>query len=120
MSTTPGALEDRSVGTTREEVLAALTLQKRAYMDEGMVTAETRIDRIDRAIAILVDHQDAFADALSRDFGHRSKPMSRAGDVMVGVASLKYAKKHLRRWMKPERRKLDFPLGLLGAKAYVA
>ncbi len=120
MSTTPGALEDRSVGPTREEMLAALTLQKRAYMEEGIVSAETRIDRIDRAIAILVDHQDAFADALSRDFGYRSKPMSRTADVMVGVASLKHAKRHLHRWMKPERHKLDFPLGLLGAKAYVS
>lgn len=100
-------------------MLGVLQRQKQAYLDEGEVTAATRIDRIDRAIALLVDNEDAFVDALARDFGHRSRGVSRVADIMTPLMSLKHAKKHVRRWMKPERRKLDFPLGLLGARAHV-
>jgi coniferyl-aldehyde dehydrogenase len=100
-------------------MLSVLRRQKQAYLDEGEVTAATRIDRITRAITLLVDHEDAFVDALARDFGHRSRDVSRVVDIMTPLVSLKHAKKHVHRWMKPERRKLDFPLGLLGAKAHV-
>jgi coniferyl-aldehyde dehydrogenase len=34
-----------------------------------------------------------------------------------GISAI--GKKHIRRWMKPEKRKLDSPLGLLGAKAHI-
>ncbi|MEL6725142.1 MAG: coniferyl aldehyde dehydrogenase, partial [Pseudomonadota bacterium] len=32
---------------------------------------------------------------------------------------LKFSKKHMRKWMRPEKRKVDFPLGLLGSKAQI-
>ncbi|MFT4767727.1 MAG: coniferyl-aldehyde dehydrogenase, partial [Glaciecola sp.] len=37
---------------------AALDTQRDAYLKEGMVTASTRIDRIDRAIDALVRHSE--------------------------------------------------------------
>ena len=33
------------------------------------------------------------------------------------IETLKHAKKHLRSWMRPEKRRPNFPLGLLGARA---
>jgi len=53
------------------------------------------------------------------DFGHRSPDVSLAFDVSGSIDALKHAKKHLRKWMRPEKRSPQFPLGLFGAKAVV-
>lgn len=78
-----------------------------------------RSDRIQRAIALLVDHADAFAKAASEDFGHRSRDQTLMTDIMPAIGALKHAQKHMKSWSKGEKRKPTFPLGLLGAKANV-
>jgi coniferyl-aldehyde dehydrogenase len=78
-----------------------------------------RRDRIDRAIALLIDHKDAFAKAVSADFGHRSTEQTLMTDIMPSVGALKHARKHFEAWSRNEKRKAMFPLGLLGAKAEV-
>ena len=102
---------------TYEDMQIALDRQRKAFLTEGVVGAEIRIDRIDRAINILEKHGSRFGDAMAADFGHRSRDLSKQTDINGSIEPLKYAKKHLRNWMKPERRKVMFPLGLLGARA---
>jgi coniferyl-aldehyde dehydrogenase len=100
-------------------IRAIVDRQRAAHIKEGAPSAERRIDWIDRAIALLVDNQKAIAEALSSDFGHHSDDATQFIEVMGSIAPLKHAKKHLRQWMKPEKRKAEFPLNLLGAKARV-
>ena len=102
---------------TYEDMQVALDRQRKAFLTEGVVGAETRIDRIDRAINILEKHGSRFGDAMAADFGHRSRDLSKQTDIDGSIEPLKYAKKHLRNWMTPEKRKVMFPLGLLGARA---
>lgn len=97
---------------------ALLQKQRDAFVAEGFVSAETRVDRLDRAISLLYDNQDAIAKALDQDFGNRSRHQTLM-EVYATLESLRHAKKHLRRWMKQERRKVPMPLSLLGAKARV-
>jgi coniferyl-aldehyde dehydrogenase len=86
----------------------------------GAPDAATRSGRIDRIIALLVDNADAFAAALSADFGHRSRDVSLFADIGATIGTLKYAKANLARWMRPERRRVTPAiLGLLGARASV-
>lgn len=99
-----------------QRILAAQRAGFTAALPESLAV---RSDRIDRAIALLVDHKDDFAKAVSNDFGHRSKEQTLMTDVMPSVSALKHAKKHLASWSRGERRKPTFPLGLLGAKAEV-
>ena len=103
--------------TTYEDMQVVLDRQREAFLTEGVVGAETRIDRIDRAINILEKHGSRFGDAMAADFGHRSRDLSKQTDIDGSIEPLKYAKKHLRNWMTPEKRKVMFPLGLLGARA---
>lgn len=103
----------------QEQMQHALDLQRAGYLHEGVVSAKTRIDRIDRAIDLLVTHQDRFVDALNADFGSRSSHQTKLGDVAGGVTPLKHAKSHVKTWMKSERRKATFPLGLLGARSRI-
>jgi coniferyl-aldehyde dehydrogenase len=96
-----------------------LERQRADYLREGEVAGTTRVDRIDRAIALLVDHRDRLVDAMMADFGHRSRHQSLFTDIAASIGPLKHAKKHLAEWMKPEKRRVDFPLNLLGARARI-
>jgi coniferyl-aldehyde dehydrogenase len=97
-----------------------LERQKKAHIKDGPPSIEKRIEWLDRAIGLLVGHKDAIADALREDFGHRSVHATMLTDVSGSIAPLKYAKENLKRWMRPEKRKVTPAiLGLFGAKASV-
>lgn len=106
-------------GPTLEDMQAVLGRQKQAYLAEGIVSAETRIDRLDRAINLLEKHGSGFADAMAADFGHRAMQLSKQTDIDGSIEPLKLARKQVRNWMKPEKRKPMFPLGVLGARARI-
>ena len=103
-------------GMTMRDVLA---LQRAAFMDELPVTLAVRKDRLNRAVAMIADHADAFCDALSEDFGHRSREQSMLTDVAASIAPLKHALRSVEGWMRRDSRAVQFPLGLLGARAWV-
>jgi len=93
--------------------------QRAAFLRDGTPPAKLRIDRIDRAIGLLVDNQKAICNAISEDFGCRAYEQSMLLDVFVAIEHLKYCRKHLRQWMKPERRSANLPFNLLGARAEI-
>jgi len=57
---------------------------------------------------------------MAADFGHRSIDQSKLTDIDGSIGPLKDAKKHLRKWMQPEKRKALFSLGMFGSRARVA
>ena len=105
--------------TAAAELQAILSTQRTAFKAEGPVAMATRIDRIDRCIALLVDNKDAICDAVNMDFGCRSRHVTLMTDIMNSVGSLKFVKKNLKKWMKPEKRAPFMPMNFLGAKAHV-
>lgn len=104
---------------TQADMQAILDRQKKAYIADGVVTAETRIDRLDRAINILKNHGTKLSEAMAADFGHRSMDQSKMTDIDGAIGPLQHAKKHVRQWMKPEKRKVMFPLGIFGARGRI-
>ncbi|SKB84446.1 coniferyl aldehyde dehydrogenase [Luteibacter sp. 22Crub2.1] len=101
-------------------MLDTLQRQKATQLAEGPPSASVRIDRLDRAIGLLVDHASDITDALREDFGHRSVDASMFTDVAASIEPLKHAKRHLRRWMRRERRPVSpAPLALIGARAWI-
>lgn len=96
-----------------------LDRQRKAFMAELPVSLESRRDRIKRAIAMLSENAERFCDALSEDFGHRSRDQSMVTDIAASVGPLKHALKHVKGWMKPEKKPVLFPLGLLGGRGWV-
>jgi coniferyl-aldehyde dehydrogenase len=101
------------------ELNRILEAQRSAFKAEGPVALETRVDRIDRCIAMLVDNQEAICAAVDKDFGSRSKHVTLMTDIMTSVGSLKFVKKNLKKWIKPEKRTPFIPMNFLGGKAYV-
>ncbi|MCW4463281.1 coniferyl aldehyde dehydrogenase [Sphingomonas sp. BT-65] len=96
-----------------------LDRQRAAFMAELPVSIATRKDRLRRAAAMLKDNAARFCDALSEDFGHRSPRQSMITDIVASTSPLRHAEKMVARWAKREKKPVLFPLGLLGARAWV-
>ncbi|OYY90225.1 MAG: coniferyl aldehyde dehydrogenase [Sphingomonas sp. 28-66-16] len=96
-----------------------LSDQRAAFTAEMPVSIAARKDRLNRAAAMLADNADRFCDAMSEDFGHRSREQSMLTDIAASIAPIRHAIKSLEKWARPDRRSVQFPLGLLGAKAWV-
>jgi coniferyl-aldehyde dehydrogenase len=104
------------IETRMQETLDA---QREDFLREGAVSAETRIDRIDRAMDALLKYQDRLCEALDSDFSCRARQVTLLTDVAASVQPLKHAKKHLRQWMRGEKRPTNFPLNLLGGRSRI-
>jgi coniferyl-aldehyde dehydrogenase len=103
---------------TESELLDLLKRQRRAVTGRP-VPAALRKDRLRRAIDLLITHEARLTDAMVEDFGVRSRDQSRLYDIVASLGPLKHAVAHVDRWMKPERRKVDPMLGLMGASAWI-
>lgn len=106
----------QAVARSLVEVLAT---QRKAFTAELPVCEAARRDRLKRCIAIIQENANAFAAAMSDDFGHRSHEQSMLTDIGVSIGAAKHALKNLSTWMRPEKRPVRFPLGLLGARARI-
>ena len=96
-----------------------LDAQRESFMAALPEPLSLRKDRLKRAAAMIRDHAARFCDALSEDFGHRSREQSMVTDIAGSIGPIKHAIKNLDKWAKVDKRAVQFPLGLLGAKAWV-
>jgi coniferyl-aldehyde dehydrogenase len=114
MNSPANAIDTAFEDYTMDDMNAILKKQRDSFLAEGFVSYETRIDRLDRLENLLHENQDALVHAMSKDFGHRSWHQSVVTDFYGSYEAIKHQKKELKKWMKPEKRRSPFPLGLLG------
>ena len=99
---------------------ALVELQRSKFRAEGEVTYSTRIDRLKRLKALIVENKTEFAETTKREFGGaRSYEFSLFSEFASKVEGIDYAMKHLKEWMKPEKRKTNKPMKFLGGKSQV-
>ena len=95
-------------------------LQRSMFRAEGEVTYATRIDRLKRLKALIVENKIEFAETTKREFGGaRSYEFSLFSEFASKVEAIEYSMKHLKEWMKPEKRKTNKPMNFLGGKSQV-
>lgn len=103
-----------------------LTRQRDAFALDPSPSHATRRDRLDRIGRMVKEHRDDWCDAISHDFGHRSRHETVLLEIAPLMASLRHTRWHLRQWMRPKRRgsSIEFlqlanwvqhqPLGVVG------
>jgi len=126
MSTTAAAHTGPSATPPADDLRATLERMKAAARKSGAPSYEERIRSLEKLERALVSRKDAIAEAVSRDFGNRSRHESLVSEVFLVVGAIKHAKAHLREWMDPEDREVGFvflpasvevvpqPLGVVG------
>jgi coniferyl-aldehyde dehydrogenase len=100
-----------------ELITQQLQLQKAAFLAEGPVPAAVRQDRLQRCVDLLKTNADRICEVISEDFGGRHPVSTLTMDVQTPIGHLKYAKKNVARWMRPQPRASVFPFNLFGARA---
>ena len=76
-----------------------------------------RMDDLARLAAMVRRYTDDLVRAVSADFGRRSHHETRVADVMVTLQEIAHLRRHLKGWMRPARRGLNW--AFLPARAEV-
>jgi coniferyl-aldehyde dehydrogenase len=106
-------------GDIETQMNTVLETQRADYLKEGVVSAETRIDRLERGIDVLIKYHDKVVEAVNTDFTCRPREVSLLTDVGASITAMKHSKKHVRKWMKAEKRPTMFPLNLFGGRSRI-
>ncbi|MFY2763820.1 coniferyl aldehyde dehydrogenase [Arenimonas sp. MALMAid1274] len=109
--------------------LRPLLDQVRAAHRKQVPDARQRLADLDKLAEAVRRHRDELTKAVSADFGRRSRHETLAADVMTTLDEIKYLRRHLKSWMRPQRRGLNWaflpargeirqqPLGVVGIVA---
>ena len=104
---------------SKDVMESKLSILKKRFLSSYNSDIKERIDRIKRIRALVEENTDAFHKTLEDDFGTRHEQLSLLADTLPVIAGANNALKHIHKWTKPDKRKPNFPLGLLGSKASV-
>jgi coniferyl-aldehyde dehydrogenase len=66
-------------------------------------TLDERLDRLKRLRAAISENEGRFEQAISADFGHRSRTETAIAETLLVLGEIKHATKHLKKWMAPQR-----------------
>lgn len=95
----------------------------------GALNYKQRIDLLTRLEASVRIYREDLVEACNKDFGRRARMETLGADVMVSLDEIKYARKNLRSWMRPQSRSVNItfkpargeirytPLGVVGVVA---
>ncbi len=90
--------------TALDALDAAYTRLRAAWDDEGGLDYAQRVQYIDRLREAIERWEEPLAAAVSEDFGHRSRHETAAAEIFPAIGTAKYIRKHLRGWMRGEKR----------------
>jgi coniferyl-aldehyde dehydrogenase len=104
-------IEDNQI----REMRAIFEAQKTAFAADPMPDAARRRDNLLRLKDALLANREKLAEAISVDFGNRSRHETFA-ELLGCVQGIRYARRHLRRWMRPSRRRAGMLLATTSCK----
>ncbi|MES2264186.1 MAG: coniferyl aldehyde dehydrogenase [Pseudomonadota bacterium] len=109
------------------EFTQCLQRQQAAYLADPNPTYAQRIADLKTLARMLKENQAALVDAINRDYGNRSEFETLFTEFFVVLEGIRDASSHLKKWMKPKKRKVDMmmyplaknrlipqPLGVVG------
>jgi coniferyl-aldehyde dehydrogenase len=97
-------LKDAPTNLAPSPLRAAFDQQRAACAGSNPPDVALRRGRLDRMLALLLANADALADAIDRDFAGRSRHETQLAEIFPSVEAVRQARRHLKRWMRPERR----------------
>lgn len=90
--------------------------QRAAYAANPMPPAAQRQQWLKALRDLLSAERQALIEAISADFSHRSADETLLAELMPSLHGIHYASRHLKKWMKPSRRKVGMAFQPASAK----
>lgn len=97
--------------STITELQTTLAQQRAAFGRNPYPTLAQRREHLDCLDVVIRENIDLIVTTLNEDFGGRSADETKIAEIMTSLEGIKYYRKRIRKWMRPERRSL----GLTGA-----
>jgi len=101
MNSSPASV--MSPDSAAEQLRALLRAQQNAFQSDMSPSRAVRLDRLNRLGRLIESHAQEFSAAISSDFGSRSRIEIRITETLVLQSGIRYAIRHLSRWMKARR-----------------
>ena len=105
----------------------SLAQQRQAYLAHPVPPLDERVADLRTLQRFIRENKDALCEAISADYGHRSRHETLLAEVFPAIDGVDHVLKHLRGWMQPQRRAVDLrnffgarnrvipqPLGVVG------
>ncbi|UPQ82514.1 coniferyl aldehyde dehydrogenase [Pseudomonas knackmussii] len=99
-----------------ERLQSLFERQRSAFQARPSPTAEDRLQALEALHDLLASYQQPLIEAISEDFGNRSADETRLAEIMPSLHGIQHAKRHLRQWMKPSRRRVGMAFQPASAK----
>ena len=104
--------------TTNVEMTKIFEDQRQQYNRAQPMSLATRLTTLDQLERLLRENLNAFVEALQADFGQRDPLQIIGADLTGPLTTIAYTRKHLRKWMKPDKKRLGL-MGLSGSREYI-
>lgn len=100
--------------------------QVRSFQVSSYPSYKQRIANLNHLYRLVVKYETQITEAISQDFGNRSKNETRLFEILPILSAIKYCKKNLKNWMKTDKREVSLmfqpgssyvlyqPLGVIG------
>ncbi len=89
--------------------------KKAAYFDDPEPSYKERVRDLKLLRKMLIGHRRNIKEAINLDYGVRSNIESNLAEMASTILAINHMIKHLRQWMKPQRRKSS--IGFFGGKS---
>jgi len=86
---------------------AALLLQRAAYARDPAPGYRQRMADLATLRRFVIDNREALIEAVNRDYGNRSRHETLLAELVPVLDAIRYTRRHLRAWMRPQRRRVD-------------
>ncbi len=96
---------------------AVFGAQRRAFSVDPMPSADARRRQLAELKDAVIRFKDPLADAVKADFNGRSRHETFA-ELLASVQGIRYARRHVRRWMRPSRRRAGLLLATTSCRVY--
>jgi len=83
-----------------------LALQRQAHDRDGTPPLDHRLATLATLDRLVRGNRDAFATAISADFGNRAMPETMIAEIVPILSAIRHTRRHLARWMRPQRRRV--------------
>jgi coniferyl-aldehyde dehydrogenase len=89
---------------------SALELQREAHTRNPLPTRRERSADLAALRRFILENREALIEAVNRDYGSRSRHETLFAEIVPALDGLRHARRHLRSWMRPQRRSIDMLL----------
>ena len=85
------------------ELARLFDVQRAAFAKERYPSLDVRRNRLTRLLDFVTRHEARFIEAVDQDFGGRSSHETRLAELYIVAAEIADSRRHLARWMRPQR-----------------